>query len=62
MTPLLTWDWPETPILIGIVLVMALLTQLLVNVGIKRATKIALERAAAHSSGGLTGRAARVLA
>ncbi len=62
MTPLLTWDWPETPILLGVVLVMALLTQLVVNLGIKRATKLALERAESHSTGGLTGRAAHVLA
>lgn len=62
MLPMITWAWPETPILIGVVVVAAVLAQLVVNVSISRATKVALARAAEHASGGLTGRAAKALA
>ncbi len=62
MLPLLTWEWPETPILIAVVLVTAVLTQIVINLAIRRATRLAVERAESHATGGLTGRAARVLA
>ncbi len=62
MTPLLTWEWPETPILLGVVVLMAIVTQVIVNVAIRRATRIALGRAATNATGRFTGRAAHVLA
>lgn len=62
MLPLLTWDWPETPILIGAVLALAAFAQVVVNVSIRRATALAVSRAEAHSGEGLTGRATTALA
>lgn len=68
MTPLVTWDWPDTPITIGVVVLVAVLLHALVLLLIRRTTDLALRRSQAHAAaaaephaGGIAGRAARIL-
>lgn len=60
MTPLVTWDWPETPIVISVILATAVIIHALFSVGIRRATDLALRRSAQHTAG-QTSRTSRIL-
>ena len=60
MTPLITWTWPETPIVIGVVVLTAVIIHALFSVGIRRATDLALRRSAQHAAG-QTSRTSRIL-
>ena len=57
MTLLVTWTWPETPIVIGVVILAAVIIHALFSVGIRRATDLALHRSAQHAAGQTSARA-----
>jgi small conductance mechanosensitive channel len=62
MTPLLTWDWPKTPVVAGATLIIALIAHLLVVFVINRTVaqfERAIKKRAAAAS--LPGRAGRIL-
>jgi small-conductance mechanosensitive channel len=60
MLPLVTWIWPETPITIGVIVVLGVVGHALISMGVSRATTLALHRSAQHAAG-RTSAAARVL-
>jgi small conductance mechanosensitive channel len=60
MLPLVTWIWPDTPIEIGVIVVLGVATHALISVGVSRATALALHRSALHQAG-RTSMAARVI-
>jgi small conductance mechanosensitive channel len=60
MLPLITWTWPETPIVIGVIVVLGAVGQSVISMGVSRATALALHRSAQHAAG-RTSAAARVL-
>ncbi len=57
MTVLIVWDWPETPILIGVVLVVALVLHAVLVWAIRRTTNLALRRNEDHNEASRAGRA-----
>lgn len=62
MTPLaIEWLWPETPIALGVIVLVALVARTVIVRGIDKVTQRALERADAHRAGAVA-RAERILA
>ncbi len=59
MLPLVTWIWPETPITLGVIVVLGVVGHALISVGVSRATALALHRSAQHTAGS-TSAAARM--
>lgn len=60
MSPLVTWIWPETPIVIAVLVVLGVVGQALISFAVSRATALALRRSAQHQSGN-TNAASRML-
>lgn len=60
MSLLMTWTWPETPIVIAVIVVIGVVAHALVVFAVSRATSLALKRSAEHASG-RTNAAARLL-
>ncbi len=51
LTPLVTWDWPETPIVIGVIIVAAFVGRWLLVRAIKSGVDASLQRARGRSAG-----------
>ena len=51
MLPLVTWIWPETPIVIAVIVVLGVVAHALISLGVSRATALALHRSAQHQAG-----------
>ena len=51
MSLLVTWIWPETPITIGVIVVLGVVGHALISLGVSRVTALALHRSAQHQAG-----------
>ena len=61
VTPLLTWDWPQTPIVVGIIAVLAVVVRWLLTRAVKAGVDAAL-RSSRDRNAGQGSRAERILA